>query len=792
MIKNYLKIALRNIFRDRTHSIINILGLSVGLTGVILITLFLRHELSFDRFYPNHENTYRVEVTIQFYDMTINTTSSPSQMARDLPRELPEVQKACKVEPVEVKVIQKDEVRLAQKDLVYTDESFLEMFPQQFLQGDPQTALKNPKSLVIDETTAKKLLGKTNVDLPLAVQLDNQSFTLTGIIRDVPDNTHLPFSGLVFESPGYFPKEWDSFQGTTYFQLKEGQTQEGFAPKFQAFLEDHQSPESLEREEFKLYKIADIHLNSNFGMFMAGLSGTNRVYLLSLISLFIILIASINYINLATARSTNRAKEIGIRKVLGSSRRQLLVQFLTESVLLAGIALLISLGISELLKYNFGLLVDKDLSASYWDSPYLLLILGAMSLGVGLLSGIYPALILSAYKPVKVLKGKMSRSRKGVGIRKALVVFQFVISMLMISSTWVIFLQMTYVKNFDLGFNQNHLMVLEVPSASQSKIPLIEKGLSESPFISSVATVSTPPAKGQSMIPMWFDTSDGEVKKLFTHFRANPQYIDLMEIPLKEGRMLTYEMRSDLKKGVLVNQKLVEELAWGENALGQKIGFMDEDSLEYAQVVGVIENFHVASLYSRMKPLAIRLAPKAGEGIGNIVFRIQDNQIKEAKRAIENVWNQHEKKFPPQYYFLDEQIAQYYKEDQKMGQIFLGFSILTIFIACLGLFGLASFAVDQRTKEIGIRKVLGASFGQIVKLLSSEIVVLVLIASALASPLAYYLSQKWLESFAYRIPISWFTYAWIGLLIWSIAMFTISYHALRATRLNPADILRDE
>ena len=796
MWKNYLKISIRNLARKKLYSFINILGLSLGMACAILLFLYIQDELSYDRFYKKSKQIFQVESLIKIVDFEINGTSTPDPMAFTMVQDFPEVIQATKINESGSKLITYKNKKLYQDKLLKTDSTYFEVFDHTFLFGNPQTALQRPYSIVLTRSTALKVFGRLSLSMGKVLKLDNKdNYTVTGIIEDVPKNTHQPLSGLL--SYNNYQPEWDNFSASTYLLLKNPDKAKNLEKKFPAFEKKYfteMTKEDGNSVKLSLRPLTDIHLYGADNGDKTSRVGT--IWIFSAIAVFILLIACINYMNLATARSSARAKEIGIRKVIGSHRSQLIMQFLTESLLLSFFALFLSICLVELLMPFFNQVADKDLQLGYFTHPDIWFILFAIAVSVGIISGSYPAFLLSGFKPVLVLKGKFSHSKKGVYLRKSLVIVQFTISVMMITGTWVVYQQMTFMKNKDLGYNQNQVLAIRIQDDNlKKKIPVIKRELLKNPKIESVSAVAYAPGSGNTKSGYQIEDKDGKKKKIITNIYVDHDYLDMMQIKLLQGRNFSRKMTSDTAKAILVNEKLVKEQGW-KNPLNQQIGYsMNEETQKpekFAKVVGVFRDFHLSTLYQPIEPMILWLSPNHGERLQVLLIRMHTEDLTKTKTFIEKAWADFDKIYPMESYFLDQNFARHYRDEERRGQILLGFSILTILIACLGLFGLASFSVEQRTKEIGIRKVLGASAQNILKLISKEFIWLIGISVLIGCPFALYMMNRWLQDFAYKTQISPLIFIWITLLALLIALLTISFHAMRAIHINPVEVLKDE
>ena len=666
-------------------------------------------------------------------------------------------------------------------------------FTQPFIVGNPQ-ALAQPKSLVLTKSLAEKIFGHARSAMNQSIKIGGRGrFTVKGVVANSPINSHLRPEGFISLDIDKPDPNWGMMGYHTYALLKPGQSIENLNAKMPDFVKRHITPTLPPdiRMTMSLYPITKIHFNAQE---QGGTGNINSIYLFSVIALFILLIAAINYTNLATTKSTQRAKEIGIRKVIGLHRFQLVRQFMTEAVLLTLVSLLVSLSLVEVFLPAFNQLAQKTLVLDLSNFRITGTLL-SITLFVGLISGLYPAFYLSAFNPVMVLKGKFSRSRKGAFLRKSLVVVQFAVSVVMIIGTLVVYQQMDYVKNKELGFDKDRLLVVPgtLPQV-RNKVPVIRQKLLGHPNVQAVSSAALALARGNFNMLYVIKNEANESKKTGIGFnRVDYNYIDVMGMKMVLGRQFSRKMASD-SNAVIVNEALVKQQGW-KNPIGKKIGYqLDRQTLKptkFAKVIGVVKNFHTQALYRHIEPYMLWL--NTNKQAQNYLFvKVKANDIPKTVAYAKSVWQEVEKAVPFESYFLEQNYLRSYQEDERRGTIFLTFSVLAIFIACMGLFALAAYTVNQRMKEIGVRKVLGASTGHIVKLVTSDFVKLIVLASIIAFPIAWYFMNAWLQDFAYRITIGWHVFAVSGGLALVVALFTVGTQAIKATLVNPVEVLKDE
>ena len=804
MLKNYFRTALRNLRRNKTYSIINIMGLALGMTCAILLYLYVQDEKSYDHHYSNVDQVYRITTKSQKAESGYHTGFTSAKLAGVVKQEAPGVAHVARlVRRGRSNLVEYKDKKYNQY-LPYADAGIFNIFDIPFIRGNAQTALKRPHTTVLSKKVATKIFGNVSLAMGKSIFIsgDTASYEITGVFEDIPQNTTFKFEGLRAMNTIQAKREksknwgWMRHDDVTFISLK---------PKAKAIDVQRlitQIPGKYYKKEmdvfgnnvsYYLQPLKDIHLHSKLEGDIAETSDASYVYIFMAVALFMLLIAGINYMNLATARSVDRAKEVGIRKVVGSHRKQLIGQFLVEASLVSILALLISLSLVEILLPWFNQVADKSLGISYLANPALPLSLLGFAVLVGVFSGAYPAFLLSGFHPAMVLKGKFGNSRRGVGLRKGLVVFQFSISALMMLATIVVYDQLQFVRDKNLGYNKDQVMVISLESMeTMKKLPVIKQQLLQHPGITKVATGDFKPGidHGSTMTYRIERESNKPLDETIRQFEVGYDFFDLLEISLLTGRNFKKTMKTDVDHGVIVNEAFVKRMGWA-TPLGKKLeaGFDDKGTPGYSyKVIGVAKNFHVKSLHEAIEPIAFFLAPK---GSYNLMVRMQGAKLAGTVAYVQKTYQKYDSRLFSGS-FIDQDLQAQYTADQKRGNIFLAFAVITILIACLGLFGLVSFMTKQRNKEIGIRKVLGASVSSIIFLLSRNFVLLVLLASVIAFPIAYFLMKNWLQNFAYQTPIHWTIFLMVGGLGMLIALLTVSFQAFSAARLNPVKVLKDE
>ena len=789
MLKNYLKVTLRNLWRHKSYTAINVLGLAVGLACCLLIGLYVYHEWSYDRFHENAERIYRLAQE-QRTDATRKIALTSGSVGPELEREVPEVEETMRMAARTPAVHRSRETFFDQR-MILADQSFFDVFSFSLLRGDAEAALAAPFSLVLTKAAAERYFGGEDpVGKTLALSGDDSSsvYTVTGIMADVPANSHLQFEGVIsfatIEATN--PESLESgARYWTYVLLEEGVDPAVMEAKLDAFLERRYGAEALEQLTYFLQPLTDIHLRSDVSFDVHQGGSASVVYVLAVIALFVLLIACINFMNLSTARSGKRAKEVGLRKVLGAYRRGLVGQFLSESVVLALLSMLGALLLAGLAFPAFSALADTAFRVGMlFRVPVLLALLG-VALMVGVLAGSYPAFVLSAFQPVRALKGEKAQTGGGARFRQGLVVFQFTLTIALLAATIITFQQLDYVRAKDLGFNEAHLISVPIYGGAQ-QAERLRNAWSGLPGVAEVTTDSRSSVSG---LPKRYVGREGTDSSfvMVNFFNVAANYADAMDIDLVAGRTFSPEIASDSAEAVLVNEAAVRTLGWAspEEAVGERLRFVKNEW----RIIGVTRDFHHGSLHEEVEPVLIQWRSQSAR---RLLVRMRPERVQETLAAMNTSWQSFEPKRPFIYDFLGDMLAQLYEDDRKQGRLFGFFSGLAIFIACLGLFGLTSFATEQRTKEIGVRKVLGASITSVVVLFSKEFLKLIGIAFVIAAPVAYVAMDWWLGRFAYRTSIGVAVFLSAGAAALGVALLTVGYQSIKAATANPVDALRYE
>jgi putative ABC transport system permease protein len=798
MLKNLLKIAVRNILKDKTYSAINILGLTIGITCSLFLLMYILHELSYDRYHKNADNIYRIVSNIKEPDNAFTWAVAQIPLAEELRDNYPEVKNAVRFFGTGSTLYKNGDKQFTENEFYLADSTVFDMFSYEFIAGDQQTALDNPFSLVLTEKTAKKYFSDPASSIGQSLQnKQGEEFKITGIMKDVPLNSHFRFDALISRNTRpQFLGSWGNFGVSTYIQLPEGYQLDKMYKSLDKVIKEKVNPIFDQfgiKIKYELQKITMIHLHSKIQDEAEAGGDISYIYIFGAVAAFMLIIACINYMNLATARSVNRAKEVGVRKVMGSQRAQLIMQFLTESIVLALIALVVSLILIYALLPGFNTLANKELPFSYIMQRPIILSLMSVILFVGIVGGSYPAFYLSSFNPVNVLKGKLASKGGNVVFRKALVITQFAISIFMLISTLVVFDQLQYLRNKDLGFDKERVIKLSLNERElRDKAQVLVDKLKQVKEVDGVGMANSSPGEGIGKNLMKVEDNDGKLSDRGVDlFTADFDFVKTMGMEIVKGRDFSRDIASDTTYAVLVNESMVKRMAWTE-PLGKKFVFQggpNGTNIE-KHVVGVVKDYHQNSLYDAIEPLMIILNKR-----NNYVFvRTEEGDVTQSLAAVEKAWKEIFPNYTFEYNFLDQDFDSQYKADEKRSQIFTAFSGLTIVIACLGLLGLAAFTTEQRTKEIGVRKVIGASVQSLVVLVSKEFFLLVGLGMLLAFPAAWYFTENWLQNFAYRIELGgeWITFVVSALLAFVITLATVGYHVVRAASRNPVTSLRDE
>ena len=782
MFKNYIKIALRNIEKHRGYSIINIAGLALGMACCILILAWVQDELSFDKFHQHSKDLFRV-VTEGHYTSEVNHFSgTPAPLAPALKDEIPEILNSVRIGRAGTILTQYGNMRFYEENILFADRSLFQMFSFPFVKGDPESALLEPVSVVVTEEMANKYFGNED---PIGKQLsfDNRlDIKVTGVIENIPNHSSIRFDFIIpFELLIRLggPTHWGGHSYQTYVLLQPGASFQEINRMLPAWTEDHTG----EPVRYYLQSLTRIHLHD-----LNGGGAITYVYVFSAIAVFVLLVACINFMNLSTARSSTRSLEVGLRKVVGARRSDVIRQFLGESLILTFISLVFAMILVSLFMPVFNHLSGKQLSNDIFIDASGLTGLVSVALITGLLSGSYPALFLSSFQPAKVLKDSVQSGKRGAWFRKILVIVQFSLSIILIIGSTIVYNQMSYIRNRNLGFDEELMVCLPLRENMKPHYESIKNECLQNPDIVNVTAGSGMPAGpiGTEWGQIFWPGKGPETVIPMNHVAVDDNYINAFKMELVQGRDFSRKFSTDTLNFIL-NETAVRAIGL-ESPIGEQFTLL----FRTGTIIGVVKDFHVQSLRNEIRPLIMRMVPSR---FWNYVFvRLGSNQrdLSGTIGFLEKKWSEYAPEYPFEYEFLDDRIDQLYRTEQRIGTIVNYFTILTMVIACMGLFGLAAYTAEQRTKEIGIRKVLGAKVLGVVLLLSTEFMKLVLISNVIAWPVAYFAMNKWLQSFAYRDNMDVFSFIIPGILALVIAIVTVSFQAVRAARINPVDSLKYE
>lgn len=797
MLRNYLTIALRNFRKHPGYVAINIAGLAIGLCCCILILLFVRDELSYDQFHNHADRIARVNVEMRLTDTPNYGTSSAYPLADFLTTSFPEIEAATRIHNAGSVLMRRGEVSDYEEKGRYAEPSFFDIFDFSLERGNSETALTDPYTVVMTAEKARQYLGDTD---PIGQAVSVKSWhgehdlTVTGILAPVPEHSHLQFDFLISNETlvaaqgERFTTNWHSINGTTYLLLREGMDWAALDERIDPLVRDYVTGEYPGRNiwfTYYLQPLTDIHLN-RLGLPNDAEGDMRYIYIFSTIALLILLIACINYMNLATARSAKRAKEVGMRKVLGAQRGQLARQFLIEAICLSGVAFLLAIALTELLLPVFNELTGKTLATHAWSNPTLIGALFGASLVTGVLAGSYPALFLSRFRPIKVLRGVYRAGSSGALLRKGLVVTQFACGVALIISTLVIFQQLDFMQEKRLGFEEEQVVVMPLRDMELKRQHApIQQAMTAVPGVRAVTIGMSVPGTGGSGHGVRLAEAPKEEGFIQQVLAVDTEYEDVMGMELVAGRWFDADHPAD-SSAYVINETAAHYFGLDE-PLGRQLNRNDN----VGEIVGVVQDFHFASLHEEIKPLIIYMGKEAWD-FNQMALKVDGQRLPETLAAMETAWQQVAPGQPFSYSFLDEDLDRLYASEQRLGKIFGTFAFLGIFVACLGLLGLAAFTAEQRTKEIGIRKVFGAGVPGLVLLLSKDFLRLVVFAFVIAAPVGYFLMQRWLEDFAYRIELGASVFVLAGVLAVLIALLTVSYQATRAALADPIKSLRYE
>lgn len=789
MIKNLIFTALRHIKKHFGYSLLNILGFTLGITSTLFIVIYVADELSYDRYHEKADRIFRVSSKITEPDDQFTWIVAQIPFGPQVVQDYPDVQSFVRFINMPAALYKSGDKEYNEENFYYVDSTLFDIFTYKVIKGNARSAISEPGKIVLTEKAAGRYFGKTD-PIGKTLTTGSNSFEVTGVIQDVPFNSHFRFEGLA--SRNNLPKQlgsWGNFGVFTYLLFPENYDVTSFKTKLHQMYDNYMKPifgPININIEYILEPITKIHLNSTNANEPEPTGSITYVYIFIIVAVFLILIAAMNYMNLSTARSASRAREVGLRKVVGSRRSALILQFLSESVILTVISLILSLVLFAVLLPKFNLLAGKNFELLVIFKPVILFSLLVIIIITGIVGGSYPAFFLSRFSPVTVLKGEITQGSAGKMFRKILVIIQFTVAVVMIVCTIVVFRQLNYLKNMDQGFDQKNVVTLQLNGAMNKKYPVLKQSLLGKPGIKFVTSTNTPVGEGSAKLIFNIETDQGMSQRGINFAVVDHDFVEALGISIVKGRDFQEDMPSDTLSGVIVNETFVKRMGWSD-PIGKKIEAGDENTLR-ARVIGVMKDYHQTGMYNGIESLLLAYRP-----LNNVIYiKLSGENIKETLAFIESRWKEVFPDQPYSYTFLSERFNRQFEADEKRGFIFTLFTILAILITCLGLFGLVSYLVEQRTREIGIRKVFGANEGVILRLITVEFIVLVLISILVAFPVAYYFMSRWLQNYVYKSHLGVSIFLAAALITLVITFLTISYKAYRASILNPASSIRTE
>ena len=805
MLKNYIKIALRNLRRNKLYSVLNITGLAIGITCCMLILLYVQDELSYDRFHEKSTRIYRATTHFVLKDRIMDFASTAHVQGPMFKEAYPEVENYVRFNSYgSRRMIRYEDVSYAEEKFIWVDNSVFDVFSFNLIKGNPKEALTKPNMVVITEDIAEKYFGDQD---PIGKNLrihNDELYMVTGIVENIPTNSHIrpdflaSFITLDLQPTGNAAADLvNNVDYYTYLLLEEGADYKALEQKFVGFIEKYLSPliSSIGGSaRYDLQPLTSIYLHSDLENELERTGDIAYVWLFSGIGLFILLLACLNFMNLSTARSANRAKEVGLRKVVGAQRAQLIKQFIGESMILTFIAILLSLFLVFFTLPIFNNISGKNLAMTYLSNPVLLLGLFGFFIIVSLIGGSYPAFFLSAFRPVEVLQGRLRRGAKNSVLRIALVSLQFTVSIVLIIGTLIVSKQLNYVRNKNLGYDKDHIIALRIRNEeTQKRHEALRNALLTNPNILSVSASSSLPL-GQNSFSAHHIAGQPLSEMIMLHTQiVDEHFIDTYNMEIVEGRNFSRDFPTDLQEAIIVNEATVRKLGWQDEALGKEIdALMSMTEMKTYRIIGVIKDYHFLSLHEEIQPLVLYNANPYGGDYYRMSLRVRPENIQGTIGFLRSKWREFDSQYPLEFAFLDDQYDALYRAEERLGKLFGYFTALAILIGCLGLFGLSAYSAEQRTKEIGIRKVLGATTSNVTMLLVREFTKWVLLAVLIAWPVGYYIMNTWLQNFAYRIGLGVDTFLLAALLALVIAIMTVTYQAVKAAVANPVESLKYE
>ncbi len=796
MIKNLLLIAIRNFRKDKWYSLINVLGLTIGVTFSLFLIFYIVDELGYDKHNEKADRIYRINSHIKEPERMNDWASTQQPLGPTLKNEFPEVEESVRFFSKERTLFKNGENNFYETKIYYTDSTIFNVFTHKFTEGTAANALNEPNTVVVTKSLAEKYFGKNTLVVGKTLRTVYDAYKITAVIEDVPHNSHIRYDLLISASTilkgdQNNQNSWGGFNNFTYVLLKPGVNAAAFEKKLLPLYDKYMKPIFSQYNitaKYELQPITRIHLHSKVNEEPEELGSMNYIWIFGAVAFFMLLIACINYMNLTTARSARRAKEIGIRKVTGSSQKQLVLQFLSESLLTALVAVLLSVILVFLLMNVFNSISGKAFTMQTLLQPFNLLLLLGIGLFTGFAGGSYPAFYLSSFKPVGILKGALSKASGNVNLRRTLVVLQFSIAMIMLICTWVVYSQLNYVQKKDLGFSKDQVMtvIINTGQDERSKIFAMVNEFRTLPGVKLAGTANSYPGGPNLSLNLFtVETKNGFADKGIECYNVDENYVATLGMQVVKGR--NFQSLSDTLHSILVNEAMVKDFGW-DNPIGKRVKFPGDTTGNYVEVVGVIKDFNQKSLYNPISPLILFYSPN-----GNMIqLKMSAIDMKSSIAKVEASWKKYFPQLPFEYKFLDSDYNSQYAADQKRGKIFAAFSILTIIITCLGLLGLTAFTTQQKQKEISIRRVMGASTAQVVTMITKSYLWLSLIAAVIAFPMAWYFMHKWLGVFTYSAGLSFVPFVLSAMVILITAVATASFHSAKAAWTKPAKVLRSE
>ena len=790
MLKNLIKTAIRYVFKHFSYSLLNILGLTLGITSALFLIIYSANEISYDRYHEKAGRIYRVSSTITEPDDQFTWIVAQVPFGPQVVQDYPEVEASVRFIDFGRTSFKYEDKEFNEEKFYYVDSTLFDIFTYKVLKGEVKSGLEQPNKIILTEKIAAKYFGDED---PIGKTLlaGDKTYEVTAVIEDVPMNSHFRFDAVASRNnlPKDFGASWGNFGVFTYLLLPENTDVKAFETKIQGMYDKYMKPifEKMNiKIEYTLEPLTRIHLYSTNAGEPEPTGSVTYVYIFVVVAIFLVLIASMNYMNLSTARSAKRAREVGLRKVVGSGRAPIMLQFLSESLLFTIISLVISLILVAVLLPNFNTLAGRSFDLQVLYSPVVILTITGIILIVGIIGGSYPAFFLSRFSPVTVLKGEITQGTAGSAFRKILVIIQFSVSVIMIICTLVVFRQLNYMKNMDQGFDQENVINVQLEGELFRKYPVFKQALLKNPEIVHVTSTNTAIGEGSPKVIFTVESKDGMSPRGVNFAVVDHNFVETLGIKMASGRDFREDMPSDTLLSVVVNETFAKRMGW-EDPIGKKMELGDSNTLR-AQVIGVMKDYHQTGMYNEIESLVLVYRER-----NNVVYvRLSGKNTQETLNYIENTWKEFFPDHPYNYTYLTERFNRQFDADEKRGFIFTLFTMLAILIACLGLFGLVSYMVEHRTKEIGIRKVFGADDGAILKLISKDFLLLVGISIIIAAPLAWYFMNTWLENYVYHISIGISIIGVAALLTLGITYLTISYKAFQASRMNPASAIKTE